>query len=668
MEKSSRLDNTEIRNYIYKFVPDILNANETFVRVFGEKFASKKVRENVLYVYTNENSNMNYSGYHRSKEKSITICSSGKNNGVLSVEDIENSEDIKETALHEAIHAILERTKEECAQYNISGGTGLLETYIHTNGERSEIGRGLNEGFTEWLCKQMGLKAPAYKELTDMVSLIETAIGTEKTMELGKGGICKNFPDILKMSQEDVLLLLSTSDHLYIVNDRLSKIRKVIDILSKDEDVTQNEMTAENKELIEEYMQDPVFLHYAKTKGKEVTYETLKSYLKEERIPAEEEQKARTVISMESFLIDHYFINDFNEFLNGEDISDEKFIKLCKVFSLLNTDLYNVPKNIDIKVRSSTSISIKEQFSKLAEQQIKKIAIREAEKHKNGEFDLQEFINLTNKICISNEFLDIYLNEFSNAISAEFSKDLKGIFRSLIKSDKTIPLNDASIYKIVSADPKKDISSLIIYDKENIISKFFPNGIYTCDSVVSSVNDKVDFDFTLDGSIEDEYKLAMANFMDLKRRVFSKNPNAKIHISSREIVVQDGDNVEFYVINKGELVPMQIQKQLDLQFVKDKKENTQEEKEESVIPVKTGFWQNLINKIKRKISQFKNRNNSETVNFGDELNGQVKTINNSQNPIDKYVVKDFDERRKSLEASGLKSEVQEDKDIKGEIR
>ena len=172
----------------------------------GKSLRQKKVFSNVLRVYSNESVGLErFAGYCNSDKKEVTICSSGEEGQLLSQKDILKNKDLQETVLHEYIHAILARSLVECKKYGLIGGTGILERY-----KNGELGRGLNEGFTEWMCEKTGFKPNAYGIHVDEIKLLEAAIGTEKVMELGKGNIRERFPKIMDMSYDDITELLRT--------------------------------------------------------------------------------------------------------------------------------------------------------------------------------------------------------------------------------------------------------------------------------------------------------------------------------------------------------------------------------------------------------------------------------------------------------------------------
>ena len=79
-EIKEKTENPEIKECIYKFVPQMLNSVRTFKKVFGKNFASKKIKQNIITVYTNEDGTAKgCSGYQCGEDKSITLCYTGEN-------------------------------------------------------------------------------------------------------------------------------------------------------------------------------------------------------------------------------------------------------------------------------------------------------------------------------------------------------------------------------------------------------------------------------------------------------------------------------------------------------------------------------------------------------------------------------------------------------------
>ncbi len=78
MECVDRVENPILREYICNFVPNKLNQNKIFVKVFGKHFAKKRIKSEILTVYTDElPEKSGCDGYHDGIKKEITICKRG---------------------------------------------------------------------------------------------------------------------------------------------------------------------------------------------------------------------------------------------------------------------------------------------------------------------------------------------------------------------------------------------------------------------------------------------------------------------------------------------------------------------------------------------------------------------------------------------------------------
>ena len=669
MAKSDRVENPVVREYLYQFVPEQVNANSLFVKMYGNSFATTKIKENVLIVYSNEPYSVNgAAAYQNAREKSITFCCPrDKQENLLTPEEIAKDKNLQEAAIHESIHALLQRTEKECKLYNIYGGTGLLEKY-YINRAYSEIGRGLNEGFTEWLCEKLGYKPPAYKELTNFVRLIEIAIGTEKTMALGKGGVHVNFSELLNLTNDEIDYLLAMADQVYNVNEHIitmTNLTKIlqdhisIDKLGGDRKERAQKEYEDSLEKIEEYMHDPVFLNYAKTHQKEVTEATLVEYLREVRIKDCTKQRIASVASFESFMLEKYFEKDLQQVFSSETISDENFEKLIKINSILNSKLNEIPEDLRQMDPKPKIVWFKEEFKNVTERYVKQLAIREAKKYQAGQLEMKQLIQKDKRLLDSSAKLsDIFFKELAKQIAPGMEPLLLSVLNSAHKySDNAKYLRgiaNASLYQLQSKDPNLKLTSILVFDKENFFDKFNSRG-----SSVNSVDEEIEFEFTADMSTgEDEYPIAMQNFLKLQQEVFARNPNARIHIASREVIVQEGEKLKFYTIHQGQLIPMIVEKSQELKFVY--REPTQEKAETTLTPVKVGFWATVVNRFRRALNDWKNKGKEDIPNYVDDENtGRIIFDIPGENKIDSYQVNNFEHMLEQKQSQQIQNESEQ---------
>ena len=204
-------ENIEILEYIYRNMPDLLNSYKLFPKIFGNNFAFIGTICHIDKVISNS--------YKPGISGSYDILNHGiiLNKNVETIEDIKNNNRMKHTILHETIHGILSKNEQMCKTLDIKSGTGLLETYNNEN----EVGRALNEGYTEWLCEKVGLPSNSYREFTEFIIQIECAIGEENTLKLGKGNINGNIRELLKMNSDEIYVYLGIADFILIDMKRM---------------------------------------------------------------------------------------------------------------------------------------------------------------------------------------------------------------------------------------------------------------------------------------------------------------------------------------------------------------------------------------------------------------------------------------------------------------
>ena len=216
------MESEEIRQYLIDFVEKTLNNSEVFTRVYGKDFVRRRLEINLKKVYTDiSDSNVN-TGLYDIENSCITIFKSNNSTTPLTIADIENNKKLKHMILHESIHAIFRRTKEECENYGIEDGTGILEFY--NNGQ--ELGRGFNEGLTEWICQKAGYGEASYTSEKNIIKILELALGEDAIMQLASGNIKENIARLLQMSKVECLQTIALIDNIYQNEQRVSAINQ----------------------------------------------------------------------------------------------------------------------------------------------------------------------------------------------------------------------------------------------------------------------------------------------------------------------------------------------------------------------------------------------------------------------------------------------------------
>lgn len=212
------MENHDIREYLINFAEKTLNEYEIFAKIYGRDFVRKRLEINLKNVdIISSNSDFNTALYN-TENFSITIFIGNNFTEPVTIEYIENNKKLRHLILHEAIHAIFRRTKEECQEFGIEDGTGTLEFYRNAQ----ELGRGLNEGLTEWICKKVGYGGSAYIAEQNIIKILEFAIGEESVLKLANGDIKGNCAQLLKMSKIECLQIMALIDRIYQNEQKVS--------------------------------------------------------------------------------------------------------------------------------------------------------------------------------------------------------------------------------------------------------------------------------------------------------------------------------------------------------------------------------------------------------------------------------------------------------------
>ena len=677
--RNTRIENPNVRAYLYKRIPQEFNNNPLFVNVFGKDFVRKRLKSNVLAVYTNEQiGRLRANGYQQISDKSIVLCKSGPERALLTPEDIENDPQLKELSLHECIHAILTRTKEECAKLNIVSGTGLLKTFKSIeDGKYYEIGRGLNEGYTEWLCEKLGHKTYAYGTLTNFVRLLETARGTESIMALGTG----NLIEALDMPIEDVNTLLSIADSIYNTEDKINLYNDMAYAMNSDNEYLSDEEINRKKQLryeygseIESLRGDVAFLSWAKDNHKDISDDSLIEYIDNVTIPNLHESRDLLSVRFESLVIERYFLQDLNTVFEEEIISEENLNKVEKIVNLLESN--NISSKSQDLCDGMTAVITARKFKDLKVRFIKQMAKEEAEKYNNDDLSLRAFVSKA-KNCIgnSNEYREILMDTLINSVDIRHKDALRDTISAALDAhdDSTLfkNISEAEIYSINGIDKYgEEVISSAVYTPGHLFDKYESEQTLDRHS-----EEKFRFDYTANSG-EDLQKV-VRQFEKLRAQIFMEHPNATIHVAQRTIVVDTGKTPIFYSVVDDEIIPMEITKREKMHCAPDKEEKKQDK---ALVPVniKANTFSNLITKVKRKWHKFRTRKDRQMpANYLGETPGKIsfhsdkKDSKNSKdflssikinNPIDKFVINKHNNKKTNNDISNQKEnkEINED--------
>ena len=132
----------------------------------------------------------------------------------------------------------------------------------------------------------MGYETIAYPELTDLVRMIEIAIGTENTMKLGKGNIKKRVTEIMNMTDTELMIFLASCDNVYIYDSEIRNLKRIRDVLENklwpyESDLDMEEIEDDYKfeiENIEKLKNNSYFISWCKENSIDNSDEALYKY------------------------------------------------------------------------------------------------------------------------------------------------------------------------------------------------------------------------------------------------------------------------------------------------------------------------------------------------------------------------------------------------------
>lgn len=249
------MENEEIKQYLINFAENTLNECEAFTKVYGKDFVRKRLDINLdkVYVtYIDGDSNKVNTAYYDLNNHCITIFLNTQSAKPLQKDDIEKNKKLKQLLLHEIVHAIFMRTKEECKTLGIDSGTGVLEFYD----DGTDIGRGLNEGLTQWICQKAGYGTIAYITEMKIIKMLELAIGEESVMKLANGDIRGNIAQLLQMTEEECIHNLALVDNIYQNEKRVVSENRTIE--NNEDEILDKSISHFEAGIFEKYFRDEI--------------------------------------------------------------------------------------------------------------------------------------------------------------------------------------------------------------------------------------------------------------------------------------------------------------------------------------------------------------------------------------------------------------------------
>ena len=554
MEKSR--ENPSLKPYIEQFIIETLENCELFVKEFGKGFAKESLKNNFKTLLTEGSDSRAAGQYSLSDAKSITLFSKGKNGNLLTFEDIEENPHIKSTILHEGIHAVLNKTPEECKALGIARGTGFHALFKSGN---SELGRAANEGYTNWLCEKAGYKTNSYFKFTGIIKLLEMAIGEENIIKFGKGDIKNNIAPLLDMDPEECAIFFSKADSIYDYDDKSneyfeikSALKYKLDYQDKPENIPAYMVEIINKlnnsELYKNILTNSEYIRFAEQENLDPNDEKtkLEFFTKVDKYYQNKSENLLAEIHEE--IINKYFMKELEDIDMTKDYSVEHYKKFAKIAGLLG--LRREPSNETIKNFKQKYELLRTDFCEKVFSDIKNSII-------DGTISSE-------KICY---YVDILSNGDSRSLSQledtiskymlpEDSSTYFSLFNSLSYYKKLDQLLDYKIIKIENDSGKT--KSLFINQKtnESFAKNLSIGKTLLASDEIEDTESIIDITLTNLQSMQEIVK----NFLVLKEEIKTKSPNAQIQIVDDIIISTNEENESiYYMIEGNEIVPAKAQ-------------------------------------------------------------------------------------------------------------
>ena len=596
-----KIENQEIKDYLIKLSTDRLQNCEVFTRAFGKRFAKSRLKTNLGKVYTNE-INKKCSGYANTKgegESTITICCKTEISEPLSVDQISEDPEFESIALHEAIHIILEKTKRECKKASIDSGTGILE---QTWGV--EIGRGLNEGLTNWIVRKTGLSTNSYKTLTNFIEELELAISEDNVMALGKGNLYEEIPKLLEMDYDECLRIFGIGDEIYKVNDQISNYRIILYItkryLMRDKLDSEDREEAETqyKELLqtepkkEYYKEESAYQTFLQEENKSDTPENRKEFF-ENQLKEKKLRHLNLKTKFESIIYEKYFEDGFEKVMeSGQEPELQQLRKWEELWDLIT----------DEGVQGEIPISeFKEKYEMMREQYLENISLEAEKEFNDGNLSGKKLVELLKKSSgFGNDMSNMrLLSNVAQLIAPNYKNAI--YVRNLLASLDFEQLEQINKHKISIATYCAGNVDIPVYmENGKIVSIFLP---YCMDafSQMKNTSEKelkdenaMIFDYTADLE-EDGYTTAKEEALQIYQEALNRDASTKMKILDRMIVLENRDGTQTpYIISSGHVLPAFAQKgsTLDIHLAPNKVE----------LPIvrKENVFSRLMTDIKRK--------------------------------------------------------------------
>ena len=474
-----------------------------------------------------------------------------------------------------------------------SQGNGILG--------RVEIGRGANEGLTEWLCSKLGydLSNSGYKTEMNYINQLEQAVGEENILRFGKGNP-KEIAKILQLSPRELPEFLGKIDQINADLYRSDKFRNIANALnilnqriySSTEQISWAENYLEKSDTYRGIENDPDYIKFLQERGLAST-ETVKQNYFEQKLAEIQSSRKQNIADIDNEIFDRYFKREYEQIKGKETIPDKLFEKYSKLSQSINTTdaKYNGEYMGDVT-------AFNRNFFFLRQRQFNQFLDEQAEKMNNGTFSMEDINEAKKRIRefypengVDEVGYKERYNEFLGEVLGEENK--LAVINLIQQLENTGKLNELPQYQIITTEmQQQNSSSQEKGTKGNIVLK---NGKIIPEEMTLS-----------------EYSSIAGAFEKFKRTVQAIDPNAKIEWSGKNIAVSSGNAVSFFRIENNEIVSVfatnstNFDKLNEMSKTNEADKNNEGKKDETKKDNSTSKKQSFWKRLKQWISNKKN--------------------------------------------------------------
>ncbi len=582
------VENTELKEYMINLTKTELQKFKLLSEIYSERRISKILNKNIKKVFSDETL-INETGYYNTGTNEIHLKVNEEHR--ITQTEVENTYTLKGTVMHECIHALF--CHEEYS-------TGALAKY----GNR-QIGRGINEGLTNWIIEKCGIIINGYLVQKNIVKALECVFDEETILKLLSGKTNKSFK-ALGLSTLEGEIFFSKVDEITALKEEIRNKKGIIYNLEKlleqktvDEEVAKQQLVRSKHNYNEK-----MTLRDNMEEAKSSNVEDLMDYYS---------TLDNEIVSIIDILINKYAEPLLEQERNKNKLDEESYLKLSNLY----IRIWNMLDYIeDTSKRKIASLKIfEEEFKKVSDNLFNELL--------QGEVSVQ---NLENKIYLSSIINRPLI--LINSDEEEITVKKKQVYQKALGINFEGAEEKFVLLEYLRKEKKlKSLDKYFISDLNNgsyIISGNEEKPVVVNTEILKNKKHKYS---------EKEFSEAMKNFNIMREKVEENSEIEVLDINSALISVKEQDKNRIYMLNNKSLIFEEIfpKRKVNIELPPKKELPAQ-------IPLKQNWWARIRNKILEKEPALIYED--EVQNTSKEFIEKIKVDNINDKEISENVVKE----------------------------